>query len=85
MFQNENMIAFRGEKLLAVVPDLICSVDAKGNPLTNADIKEGMEVQYIGFAANPAFRTPAVFGLFTTILETLGYEKNFVPIEELMG
>ncbi len=84
MFQNENMIAFRGEKLLAVVPDLICSVDANGNPLTNADIREGMEVHYIGFAANPAFRTPAGFRLFTTILETLGYEGDFVPIEELM-
>ncbi|MEW5818042.1 MAG: DUF917 domain-containing protein, partial [Spirochaetota bacterium] len=35
-YKNENMLAFRGEKLLAVVPDLICSLDERGNPLTNA-------------------------------------------------
>ncbi len=84
VFQNENMIAFRGERLLAVVPDLICTVAANGDPLTNADIREGMEVTYIGFAANPVFRTSAAFELFTRILETLGYREGFVPIERLM-
>jgi hypothetical protein len=85
MFQNENMIAFRGEKLLALVPDLICAVKADGTPLTNADIREGMEVSYIGFAANPAFRTPAVFGLFAQILGPLDYRGDFIPIETLMA
>jgi hypothetical protein len=85
MFQNENMIAFRGDKLLAVVPDLICTVDANGTPLTNADIREGSDVEYIGFAANPAFRTPAASKLFTRILGALGYRKDFIPIESLMG
>jgi hypothetical protein len=83
MFKNENMIAFRKERLVAVVPDLICSIDEKGNPLTNADIEEGMEIIYLGFAAHPAFRSPEVFGLFGDILKLLGYQNGFVPIEEL--
>jgi len=83
MFQNENMLAFRKEKLLAVVPDLICSIDEKGNPLTNADIKEGMEITYLGFAAHSSFRTPDVFNLFTEILKALGYQYGFIPIKEL--
>jgi len=83
IFKNENMIAFREERLLAVVPDLICSIDKKGNPLTNTDIEEGMEIGYIGFAAHSAFRGPEVFGLFAGILETLGYGGGFVPIDEL--
>jgi DUF917 family protein len=85
VFQNENMIAFRGENPITLVPDLICTVDADGTPLTNADIREGMQVHYIGFAADTAFRTPAVFTLFAQILNTLGYRGDFVPIEELMG
>ncbi len=80
--QNENMIAFRKERLLAVVPDLICSIDGKGNPLTNADLREGMEIAYIGFPAPKPFRTPAACALFGRILEGLDYHGGFVPIEE---
>jgi hypothetical protein len=84
VFQNENIIAFRDERTLAVVPDLICALDIKGVPLTNVDIRKGMELTYIGFAANPAFRTPVAFKLFARILETLDYREGFVPIEELV-
>jgi DUF917 family protein len=83
LFQNENMIANRGDQLLAVVPDLICSIDEAGNPLTNADIREGMNVMYLGFAAQPAFRGPEVHALFQDILAALDYRGGFRPIEEL--
>lgn len=83
-FQNESMIAVRGEKLLAMVPDLICSMDWDGNPLTNADLEEGMKIQYIGFMANPSFRGADAYRLFTKILEALGYNEEFVPIEKAM-
>ena len=82
-FQNESMIALREEELLAVVPDLICCLDHEGNPLTNADIAEGMDVVYIGFAGHPMFRKPEAYNLFTTILSRLGYESGFRPIENL--
>jgi hypothetical protein len=78
------MLAYRGEQLLAVVPDLICSIDENGNPLTNADLKEKMKITYIGLAANPDFRSVEVFALFKHILSSLGYHDDFVPIEELM-
>jgi DUF917 family protein len=84
-YKNENMIAFREEKCLAMVPDLISSIDEDGNPLTNADMKETMKITYIGFPANPAFRTRAAFALFKHILKGLGYEDDFVPIEILVG
>lgn len=83
LYQNENILAFRGGKLVAIVPDLICSIDSKGNPLTNADLREGMEITYIGFAAAPAFRTPEAFALFGGILKRLDYHDGFVPIEKL--
>lgn len=83
--QNENMVAYRGDKLLAVVPDLICAVSADGMPLSNAEIEEGQEIAYVGFKADPMFRTPEAFGLFSTALGVLEYEGGFVPIEELAG
>jgi DUF917 family protein len=83
VFQNENMIAFRDEKLMAIVPDLICGIDKGGNPLTNVDTRQGMEITYLGFPAPSAFRGQEVFALFKNILRTLGYEEGFVPIEEL--
>ena len=51
----------------------------------NAEIEEGMEITYVGFAADPMFRTPEAFGLFSVALDAAGYEGGFVPIEELMG
>jgi hypothetical protein len=84
-FQNENMVAFRDGKLLAVVPDLICCIDREGNPLTNADLQKGMETTYIGFPAQPPFRKPEVYSLFSHILEQLGYKEGFRPIEKLAG
>lgn len=84
LFQNENMLAYRREKLLAVVPDLICSIDEAGNPLTNADLKEGMRITYIGFAAAKPMRTAQVFELFRHILTGLDYKDDFVPIEALV-
>jgi DUF917 family protein len=84
-FQNESMIAFREGRLLAVVPDLICCLDREGNPLTNADLQKGMETTYIGFPAQPQFRGPEVYGLFSPILEQLGYKEGFRPIEKLAG
>lgn len=83
--QNENMSAHRGDRLLAVVPDLICAVGDDGMPLSNAEIEEGMEITYLGFAADPIFRTPEAFGLFAVTLEAAGYDGGFVPIEELIG
>jgi DUF917 family protein len=83
LYKNENMLAFRGEELAAIVPDLICSIDDEGNPLTNADLRQGMKISYLGFPASAGFRTPAAFDLFHPILEALGYHGGFVPLEKL--
>jgi hypothetical protein len=84
-FQNENMVAWRNGEVLATVPDLICAIDSEGTPMTNADISEGMEVAYLGIAADPAFRTPEAVALFSKGLDALDYHEPFMPIEELMS
>ncbi|MGD0727853.1 MAG: DUF917 domain-containing protein [Spirochaetia bacterium] len=84
VFKNENLLAFRGDRLLAVAPDLICSMDGRGNPLTNADLQEGMEITYIGFAAAPAFRTPQACAMFVEVLAAADYHDGFVQVEKLV-
>jgi uncharacterized protein len=83
-FQNENMTAFRDNRLVAVVPDLICAIQDDGTPLTNADIKPGMQLTYLGFKAPEQFRSAEVFTLFKPILSALGYSDSFIPIEDLL-
>lgn len=67
-----------------MVPDSICWITMDGVPLTNADIKEGMDVAVIGKKAHPKFRDDKVFSTFSHILESLGYKEGFKPIEELI-
>ncbi|MEM3543645.1 MAG: DUF917 domain-containing protein [Candidatus Micrarchaeia archaeon] len=82
-YKNENMIAWKNGQPIAMVPDSICWLTTDGIPLTNADIKEGMEVAVIGKKAHPKFRTKEAFQTFRHVLEILGYKGEFKRIEEI--
>jgi len=85
-FKNENMIAWKkpGEPA-AMVPDLICWITLKGEPLTNADIKEGMELAVIGIPASERWRRhPKAFDVWRHILEKMEYKGGYIPIEKLV-
>ncbi len=77
--QNENMIAWQDEKPVIMVPDLIAMMTTGGEPLNNADTKEGMEIAIIGIhAPEPWMRTPDGFNCWKHILEKLGYKGAYV-------
>ena len=77
--KNENMIAWQEEKPVIMVPDLIAMMTTKGEPLTNADTKEGMEIAVIGIhAPEPWMRTPDGFNCWKHILGKLGYKGSYV-------
>ncbi|HET9661390.1 MAG TPA: DUF917 domain-containing protein, partial [Thermomicrobiales bacterium] len=71
-FQNENLIARTGGgEILAVVPDLICIVDAEtAEPITTELLRYGLRIEVLGIPApealksEPAMRNvgPAAFG-----------------------
>jgi len=82
-YKNENMMAWRNEDLVAIVPDGICYLRLDGQPLTNADIKEGMNVAVIGLKAPDRWRVPAGFNAFRRTLEAMGYKEEYKKIEEL--
>lgn len=83
-YKNENMVAWKEGKPLTMVPDSICWLTTDGKPLTNVDIKEGLDVAVIGKKAHEKWRVPEGFEVFRHILKLLGYEGEYKPIEELV-
>lgn len=82
-FKNENMIAWRDDQPIAIVPDMICCLTVDGQPLTNVDMQEGLKVAFIGMKAPDKWRAPQAIRVFAHVLEKMGYTGPYVPIEEL--
>ena len=81
-FQNEFTNLRCGDRLLAVVPDLISFLDSEtAHPITCETIRYGQRVTVMGFSAAPHFRTPD--GLATTGPASFGLPDAYVPIELL--
>ncbi|QKG83982.1 DUF917 domain-containing protein [Kroppenstedtia pulmonis] len=82
-FQNENLIAFRNEKVAATVPDLITFLDLEtGKPLTTEGLRYGYRVMCIGIPTPPIMRTPEALEIWGP--KYFGYDLPFVPVEELV-
>jgi DUF917 family protein len=77
-YKNENIIAWRDGKPIIMVPDLICWLTTDGEPLSNADIEEGLEVAAIGKRAHEKWKVPQGFKLFYHILESIGYKGGYI-------
>ncbi len=78
---NENMIAWQDEKPVIMVPDLIAMLTTAGEPVTNADTKEGMEIAILGISApEPWRRTPDGFNCWKHILVRLGYKGDYLTL-----
>jgi len=80
-YKNENMIAWRAGKPVIISPDLTCWMTTNGKPLTNADVKEGLEVAVIGIKAHERWRTPEGLAVFRPVLTELGYKEKYIPLE----
>lgn len=78
-FKNENIIAWKDEKPVGMVPDLIAMMEIGGKPLTNADTKEGMKVTMTAIPApEPWKRSEQGFTCWKHILERLGYKGSYI-------
>jgi len=79
-FQNENLVAQRGDALIATVPDLICLVDTeRGEPITTELLRYGFRVSVLGFPAPPLLKTPQALAVVGP--EAFGYAAAYVPLE----
>ena len=83
-FQNENLVAFRDDKVLVSVPDLITTLEMEtGLPITTEGLRYGYRVTVIGIPCNEQWRTKE--GLKLVGPRYFGYDVDYVPIEERMA
>ncbi len=83
--QNEYLIARAGDgEVLAVVPDLICLVDADtADPITTEVIRYGLRVVVLGIPAPEQLKSPAA--LVVVGPAAFGYDVEFVPLTGKYG
>lgn len=81
--KNENMLAWRDDKPVAMVPDLICLVDRSGYGVTNSKVTKGLTVSVLGVRSPPIWRTEKGLDHFGP--ERLGFPFGYIPVEELEG
>ena len=83
-FQNENLTAYRGDELLAIVPDLICIVDHEtAEPITTEGLRYGQRVRVLGISTPDLMRTPEALDTFGPT--AFGLTEAFRPVESLPG
>lgn len=79
-FQNENLIATRGGQTVAIVPDLICVLDADtAEPITTEGLRYGQRVRVLGISTPAMMRTPEALAAFGP--SAFGLDEPFFPVE----
>jgi len=80
-FQNENLIARTRDQVLAVVPDLICVLDAESaEPITTEDLRYGQRVKVMAVSVPAIMRTPAALEVWGP--RHFGYDLDFVSLAD---
>ncbi len=81
-FQNEHLIAAEGNRVRAIVPDLIAILDsATAEPITTEGLKYGQRVCVLGISAAPIMRSPPALAVFGP--QAFGLDHPFTPLEQL--
>jgi hypothetical protein len=79
-FQNEYLYFRVGDRLSAIVPDLISFLDEEtGEPILCEHLRYGQRIAVLGAACKPPFRTPA--GLAVCGPRSFNLDEDYVPIE----
>jgi DUF917 family protein len=82
LLQNENLIAFRQEKIAAMVPDIISIIDvSKLKPIYNNEISVDMEIAVIGTPAPLVLKTNKALNIVGP--QCFGYKSEYKSLEEL--
>ncbi|MEJ7647751.1 MAG: DUF917 domain-containing protein [Nakamurella sp.] len=82
-FQNENVIAEVDGRVVAIVPDLICVLEAdSGEPITSETLRYGQRVRVVAISTPDIMRTPEALAVFGP--RRFGLDHDFSPIEQLV-
>ena len=81
-FQNENLVAVRDQRVVAMVPDLISIFDSEsGLPITTEGLRYGNRAVVIGSPCHEKWRTPTA--IQTVGPRYFGYDFDYAPLENL--
>lgn len=81
-FQNENLSARCGGKVVATVPDIIAIADREsGHAINTENLRYGQRVKVIGISAPPVLRTAEALAIVGP--KAFGLEADYIPIEDL--
>ena len=81
-FQNEFLYAKSNEKILAMVPDLICALDSEsGEPITTDGLRYGQRIKIVSISVPPVMRTKKALDLFGP--KAFGLDFDYVALEDL--
>lgn len=77
--QNENLVCQQGERVLAVVPDLICILDLDtAEAIPTERLRYGQRVDVIGVRVPPIMRTPEALAVFGPA--AFGIDVAYAPL-----
>ncbi|MDT7693338.1 MAG: uncharacterized protein QOI75_2705 [Pseudonocardiales bacterium] len=80
VFQNENLVAEVDGQVRAIVPDLICVLEAESaEPITTETLRYGQRVVVVGISTPALMRTPEALAVFGPAC--FGLDQPFVPVE----
>jgi DUF917 family protein len=78
-FQNENLIARVGDEVRAVVPNLICVLDADtAEPITTESLRYGQRVTVMAVSVPEIMRTSQALAVWGP--RKFGFDVDFVPM-----
>ena len=81
-FQNEFLYAKSNDKILAMVPDLICALDSEsGEPITTDGLRYGQRIKIVSISVPPVMRTKKALDLFGP--KAFGLDFDYVALEDL--
>ncbi len=81
-FQNENLIARKGNQVLGLVPDIISVLDREtAEAITTERLRYGQRVRVVGTSVPEILRTPKALEVLGP--KVFGIEEPYVPIEDL--
>lgn len=80
--QNENLLATVDGRVKAIVPDLICVMEAEtAEPITTEYLRYGQRVVVVAVAVPPIMRTPEALAVFGP--KGFRLDHPYTPIEQL--
>jgi len=81
--KNENLLTWLDGESYVVTPDLICILDGKsGHPITNSNMKEGLNILIFGIPAPPFWRTKEAIDLVSP--GHFDFSIPYTPMEKMI-